>query len=143
MLLSENTKRLPRSKSCVMHQLRLLDGLSMSVYTRDQSLSKYFEILFQFHTHRIALTADIEKVFLMFAIAEEDRDALRFLWRENVASDIPQVRDYWFCSAVFGVSSSPILLNATLQRHLNKYALSHPGLVSRLLVSLYMNDVVR
>ena len=38
------------------------------------------KILLQFRTHKIALTADIEKAFLMVSVQESDRDVLRFLW---------------------------------------------------------------
>lgn len=40
---------------------------------------KLLDILIQFRAHRIAVTADIEKAFLMVSVEEGDRDALRFL----------------------------------------------------------------
>ena len=46
-------------------------------------IPKLFYILVKFRLHPIALVADIEKVFLMIGITEEDRDKLRFLWFEN------------------------------------------------------------
>ena len=46
-------------------------------------IPKLFHILVKFRLHPIALVADIEKVFLMIGITEEDRDKLRFLWFEN------------------------------------------------------------
>jgi hypothetical protein len=33
--------------------------------------------------HRVALTADIEKAFLMVSVAPEDRDVLQFFWIDN------------------------------------------------------------
>ena len=41
-------------------------------------MPKLFEVLIRFHNHCIALTADVEKVFLMIGIDEADRDILRF-----------------------------------------------------------------
>ena len=41
-----------------------------------------------------------------------------------------------------GVSSSPFLLNATVQHHLNQYATSHSELVGLLSRSMYVDDVV-
>ena len=99
-------------------------------------------ILLRFRTHRIALIADIEKAFLMVAIAENDRDFLRFLWVRDVASEDLQVCKFRFCRAVFGVSSSPFLLNATVQHHLKQYVSSHPTLVSQITASLYVDDIV-
>ena len=37
------------------------------------------DILLRFHLYRVAVTANIKKAFLMVSVAEEDRDALRFL----------------------------------------------------------------
>ena len=45
-----------------------------------------------------------------------------------------------FTRLVFGVSSSPFLLNATLKYHLNKYAVSDPEFV-KILKALYMDDL--
>ena len=103
---------------------------------------KIFDILLRFRTYKVAVTADIEKAFLMVSIADEDRDVLRFLWVNNVDNDSPQLRILRFRRVVFGVSSSPFLLNATLQHHLDLYAASHPEVVERLLESLYVDDVV-
>ncbi len=43
---------------------------------------------------------------------------------------------------VFGVSSSPFLLNATIRHHLDKYARSCPDLVGRIARSIYVNNIV-
>ena len=43
---------------------------------------------------------------------------------------------------VFGVSSSPFLLNATIKRHVEKFTSSNPELVEELLQSIYVDDVV-
>ena len=40
------------------------------------------------------------------------------------------------------MTSSPFLLNATLQHHLKKYESSHKELVENLLQSVYVDDVV-
>ena len=45
-----------------------------------------------------------------------------------------------FTQLVFGVSSSPFLLNATLKYHLNKYAVSDPEFV-KILKALYVDDL--
>ena len=37
---------------------------------------KIFDLLLRFCTHHVAITADIEKAFLMVTISEKDRDAL-------------------------------------------------------------------
>ena len=75
----------------------------------------------RFRSYPVAITADIEKAFLMVSIAEEDRDALRFLWTENLTDPDPEVKSFRFTRVVFGVSSSPFLLNATIDYHLKQH----------------------
>ena len=78
----------------------------------------------------------------MVAVEEEDRDALRFLWVNSVEQEEPTVRPLRFTRVVFGVCSSPFLLNSTIRHHLEQYQDSHPGLVKKLLESFYVDDVV-
>ena len=52
---------------------------------------RILDILLRFCTYPVALAADI-KVFLVVSISEKDRDALRFLWVNDVASDPPEIR---------------------------------------------------
>jgi hypothetical protein len=59
-------------------------------------------------------------------VEEKDRDVLRFLWINDIKSDQPKVEVKRFTRLVFGVSSSPFLLNATLRYHMNQYAASDP-----------------
>ena len=63
-----------------------------------------FDILLSFQEQKIALVADIDKAFLNIEVHESDQDF------------------YGFTRVVFGVNSSPLLLNATLRHHINKYA---------------------
>lgn len=92
--------------------------------------------------HRIAVVADIEKAFLIIAVSQRDRDALRFLWVRDLKKHPPEVCVYRFARVVFGVACSPFLLNATLHQHINKYQSTHPDLVNQLNRSIYVDDVV-
>ena len=74
-----------------------------------------YDILLRFSSHKIALTADIEKAFLNVSVNETDRDFLRFLWVNDISNREPELCVYRFARVVFGVSSSPFLLNATNQ----------------------------
>ena len=77
----------------------------------------------------------------MIAMTEKDPDVLRFLWVDDVSKmDLEIVLR--FTQVVFGVSSSPFLLNATIQHHLEKHSVTQPDLVSELLKSTYVDDVV-
>ena len=78
----------------------------------------------------------------MVSISEEDRDVLRFLWLDDIAKSDPKVQVLRFSRVVFGVSSSPFLLNATIDHHLKQFSSTSPELVNILLRSIYVDDVV-
>ena len=100
------------------------------------------DLLFRFRSYPVALVADIEKAFLMISVNSCDRDALRFLWVENPFSEEFKLVTMRFARVVFGVSSSPFLLNATVKYHLEGYRSSKPDLVEILSHSTYVDDVV-
>ncbi|XP_063607690.1 uncharacterized protein LOC134782212 [Penaeus indicus] len=58
---------------------------------------------------KVALTADITKVFLQICVQEKDRDVHRFLWKCK-----DSIRIMRFVRVPFGNTSSPFLLNATI-----------------------------
>ena len=100
------------------------------------------DILLRFRTYRVALAADIEKAFLTVSMAKHDRDMLQFLWTDDVDSDPPTIHDLRFTRVVFSVSSSPFLLNTTIDHHLKKYLASPPDFIKTLQRSIYVDDVV-
>ena len=52
-------------------------ALNDFLYTGPPLAENIFDILLRFQASRIALTGDVERVFLMVSIAEEDRDLKR------------------------------------------------------------------
>jgi hypothetical protein len=61
---------------------------------------------------------------------------------DDIARDAPEVCTLRFTRVVFGVSSSPFLLNATIKYHLEQCLDSHPDLVPNLMESTYVDDIV-
>ena len=72
------------------------------------------EIMLRFQVHQVPLEADIEKAFLMIAMAPEDRNVLCFLWVDDISKKVPEFVVLRSTCVVIGVSSSPLLLNATI-----------------------------
>ena len=100
-----------------------------------------FDIILRFRSHRVAIDGDIEKAFLMVHMTEEDRDVLRFLWIDDIDKAEPQVITLRFTRVVFGVSSSPFLLNATIKHHIEQYEQCDPAFTQKFLESIYVDDL--
>lgn len=104
---------------------------------------RILDILLMFRIHRVAVTADTEKAFLMVSVATKDRNVLRFLWFDDVFSDQPNVVQLQFARVVFGaVTSSPFLLNSTIRHHLEQYRETQLELVEKLSKAAYVDDIV-
>ena len=75
-------------------------------------------------------------------IDPEHRDFLRFLWIDDLDKENPEVMVMRFARVVFGVSSSPFILNPTIRHHLNTCLPVDSALARELLKSLYVDDYV-
>ena len=101
-----------------------------------------YNILLRFRLSGIATTSDIEKAFLNIEVDKRDRDYLRFLWPEDPYDMETAYEIYRFSRVVFGVNSSPFLLNGTLRHHLNNYQECDPEFVQQMIDSLHVDDMV-
>ena len=119
------------------------DGTSLNdcLYAGPKYDQNIFGIILRFRLHRAALVADIEKAFLQVSVVEKDRDALRFLWFDDVNKSEPDIVSFRFTRIPFGVTSSPYLLNATVQHHLNRHSTEFPDVVQEISRSIYVDDV--
>ena len=129
---TENSHYLPHhavSKDSVTTPLRIVFNCSAKETSKSASLNdclmtgpslteKIGDVLMKFRTGKFAYTADISKAFLRVGLQHEDRDFTRFLWPENPRNPHSRVKTYRFRSVLFGATSSPFLLQATLDYHL-------------------------
>ncbi len=105
-------------------------------------IPKLYEILLRFRWNPVALTADIEKAFLMVGIPKYDRDLLRFLWLKNPNDANSTIEQFRFTRLVFGLRSSPTVLGAVISHHLTLHKESHPEVVDLIEKSLYVDDLI-
>ena len=117
--------RIVYDASAKSNGLSLKDGL----HTGPKFNQLILDIFMRFRSFKVALTVDIEKAFLMVSVAEHDRDALRFLWVDDLAKDPPDIHILRFTRVVFGVSSSPFMLNATIKYHLEQHLECYPDTI--------------
>ncbi len=104
-------------------------------YSGPNLITKIFDILIRFRLNTIAIRlntiaimADIKQAFLNVAISPEHRHYFRFLWYDL---DSEETIVYKFSRFVFGLTSSPFLLNATIKHHLNRYIESEHIVIER------------
>ena len=98
------------------------------------------DVLLRFRSYEVAYVADIEKAFHMIGIHPDDRDALRFLWVDNVKADKPSLMRLRFARVPFGVKCSPFILSAILQHHMKLK--SDPAVAAMFIQSAYVDDLV-
>ncbi|XP_022810145.1 uncharacterized protein LOC111347153 [Stylophora pistillata] len=91
------------------------------------------DIILRFQTNRKAFIEDTEKAFLNVSVAENNRNVLRFLWVDDIKKKRPEVVVVRFSRVIFGVSSSPFLLNATIKHHMERYEEDDPEFVKTFL----------
>ena len=60
---------------------------------------------------------------------------------DDVDSELPRKQVLHFARVMFGVSSSPFLLNATIKHHMDKYRYTDEVFVDKFLRSIYVDDV--
>ena len=116
-------------------------SLNDCLYTGPKFGQSIFDILVRFRLQRTALIGDIEKAFLMISVQEKDRDSLRFLWTTDLNSEKIEPTPFRFTRVVFGVSSSPFLLNATINHHIEAFRETDSAFVNRFLSSIYVDDL--
>ena len=75
-------------------------SLNDCLYTVPKFGQNIMDIIIRFRVHRVALTGDIEKAFLMISVTPPDRDFLRFLWVDDVLKDAPTIQTYRFTRVV-------------------------------------------
>ena len=117
-------------------------SLNDCLETGPNFIPQLFDTLVKFRWHRIGLTADIEKAFLMVAINDKNKDMVRFLWLKepnNANSELVQLR---FTRLVFGLRPSPAILSSTIRHHLETQKDFDPQLIELLKKSLYVDDFV-
>ena len=101
-----------------------------------------YGILLWFRPGKFELVADIRQAFLQIGITEDHRDLLRFLWFKNI-NDVPLTpTTFRFTIVVYGLTSSPFLLNGTIKHHLEKYMLNpnFMEIIKKLIMNLQVDD---
>ena len=76
--------------------------------------------LLRFRDHNYSLSTDIEKTFLHVQLHSNDRTFTHYLWPTLPDKPNSKLQAYRFAVVPFGSCSSPFMLAAVLNLHLNK-----------------------
>ena len=96
--------------------------------------------IFRFREGPIALTADIEPMFLHVQVPEQDRSCLRFLSRPRTNEPVPI---YKYQRRVFGAKSSPTCANYALKRVGLDNDEEYPIATKAIQNNFYMDDLIK
>ena len=97
------------------------------------------EVLLRNRVKPVLLAGDIKQAFLQIAIRRNERDALRFLWVNNLESK--QEKIYRMARVMFSLGRSPLILGGTLNAHLDNYSKVHPVCVREQKDGTYVDDI--
>ena len=96
--------------------------------------------IFRFCERPIALTADIESMFLQVLVPEQDKSCLRFLWRPRTYEPV-QIDEYQ--RHVFGAKISPTCANYALKRVGLDNEEMYPISAKAIQNDFYMDDFIK
>lgn len=96
-----------------------------------------FQILMRFRTYRIALAADVEKMFRQILVHPDDRDLQRIFWRQNQGSP---VTEFQLTTATYGTASAPFLATRTLRQCAIDHRDEFPKATQHVLTHFYVDD---
>ena len=95
------------------------------------------DVLLHFRTYRIALTADVSKMYRAIELTKSDRDFHRFVWRSG-PQDV--VKDFRMTRATFGVSASCFAASMAVRQNAINHADEYPMAAQVVEESTYVDD---
>ncbi|VDI04630.1 Hypothetical predicted protein [Mytilus galloprovincialis] len=119
-----------------------MPSLNECLYRGPVLLNNLCGIFMRFRLHKIAMVADIEKAFLQVGLQEDDRDVTRFMWLKDCANTYVErqnIQEYRFCRVPFGVISSPFLLAATIEHHVDMY---NTPIAEKIKNNIYVDNLI-
>ena len=95
------------------------------------------DVLICFRSHRVALIADISRMYRAVLLSEPDKDLHRFVWRNDPKSPL---KDFRMTRVTFGVSSSSFIANMCIKQNALDLAAEYPDAAREIERSFYVDD---
>ena len=127
-----------QSSTCVERAAKFQgQSLNNLLLTGSDLLQKLIHILIRFRQHPHAVSADIEGMFLQVGVIPDDRPSLRFLWREDPASEVAV---FQYVRHIFGSKDSLTCANYALRRTATDNTSQFPEAAQSVINNFYMDD---
>ena len=117
--LFPNNSHKPNNCSCRISANQ--PSLNDCLLTGPPFLNDLVSIILRFHSNEYGISTDIEKAFLHIILHKKDRDFTRFLWLSDATNLNSEFNIYHFRTMLFASVSSPFMLFANLNYHLQQY----------------------
>ena len=99
--------------------------------------SPLINVLIRFRGHRIALIADVSRMYRAILLTEADKDLHRFVWRDDPNE---QLKDYRMTRITFGVSASSFIANMCVKQNAIDFGSLYPRAAKQVETSFYVDD---
>ena len=113
-------------------------SLNDALLTGPDLLCNLHGLLLRFRQYSVAITADIEAMFMQIGIQPQDQDYLRFLWTEGGSEKI-----FKYNRLIFGATCSPSCAIFVLQKCANDHKQEHPEAYTSIMQQFYMDDFMQ
>ena len=110
-----------------------------SIWTRPAA-EEFFGISFLSREHQIALSADIEAIFLQIAVPSDDSRSILFFWPEDSKQNMEV---YEYKQHVSEAKSLPNCANYSFHKVANDNAVNDQSIVRSVQRIIYMDDCVK
>ena len=95
------------------------------------------DVLLRFRLHRVALVADVSRMYRAIELTKSDRDLHRFVWIRNPKDPL---LDYHMTRVTFGVSASSFATNMSVKQNALDFAMDYPLAVDAVNRAFYVDD---
>ncbi|XP_003740579.1 uncharacterized protein LOC100908825, partial [Galendromus occidentalis] len=121
-------------------------GLNDVLHCGINLLPEITKVLLKFRQYKYAFTADIEKAFLQFRIADSDKNFLRFLWPLGINDNSSaRIQEFYTARLDFGLICSPFLHCQGIRFHLESAMRDNPNdapFLEEIMNHFYMDDII-
>ena len=99
--------------------------------------SPLIDVLLRFRLHRVAITADVSKMYGAVHLASEDKEFHRFVWRSTPTDPL---RDFRMTRVTFGVSASSFAANMAIKQNALDFEYKFPLASKVVEENIYVDD---